>query len=240
VPERKGIVAPKFGSGPDPASTRLRLAGCFAVAMAGLGVVADLLLQYTSNQAHLHNVPLVLADVPVWRLYGGAVLGVWVFALAGVGVWHASVGLAGSPRLGRAFLVVGLLGYTWGAAFHGTFLFAGLLAHAAEIGSPVPHAAALQDAFQTGQAAVGAGSGLMLVVASVCYAWAVTSGGTAYPRWAATLTPVLLYVVLTLDRLRSRDRPLLCAYHVQCDVSDLLHQLDHPALASIYDSGAQR
>jgi hypothetical protein len=166
--------------------------------MACLGVVADLLLQYTSNQAHLHDVPAVLADVPVWRLYVGTVLGVWVFALAGVGVWYASLGLEGSPRLGRAFLVAGLLAYGWGAAFHGTFLFAGLLAHAAEIGSPVAHAAALQDAFQAGQVAVGAGSGLMLVVASACYAWAVTSGRSAYPRWAVVLTPALLYVALTL------------------------------------------
>lgn len=125
-------------------------------------------------------------------------LGVWVFALAGVGVWHASVGLAGSPRLAGAFLVTGLLAYAWGAAFHGTFLFAGLLAHAAEIGSPVAHAATLRDAFQAGQVAVGAASGLILVVASACYAWAVTSGATAYPRWAVALTPAFLYVVLTL------------------------------------------
>ncbi|HKF17278.1 MAG TPA: DUF6796 family protein [Candidatus Dormibacteraeota bacterium] len=198
MPERQDIVASESASVPDPASSRLRFAGCLAIAMACMGVIADLLLQYTNNQAHLHDVPAVLADVPVWRLYAGTILGVWVFALASVGVWHASVGLAGSPRLARAFLVTGLLAYAWGAAFHGTFLFAGLLAHSAEIGSPVAHAAALRDAFQAGQVAVGAGSGLMLVVASACYAWAVTSGATAYPRWAVALTPALSYIVLTV------------------------------------------
>src|SRR5262249_52578035 len=146
MPESHDVVASESASPPDTASSRLRLAGCLAVAMACLGVIADLLLQYTNNQAHLHDVPAVLADVPVWRLYAGTLLGVWVCARAGVGGWPASVGLAASPRLARAFLVTGLLAYAWGAAFHGTFLFAGLLAHAAEIGSPVAHAAALRDA----------------------------------------------------------------------------------------------
>jgi hypothetical protein len=178
--------------------SRLRLAGCFAVAMAALGVVADLLLQYTPNQAHLHDLPAVMADVPVWRMYAGTLLGVWVFVLAGVGVWHVSVGLARSPRLARAFLVTGLLAYAWGATFHASALFAGLLAHAAELGSPVSNPGALQGAFQNGQVGLLAGSALMLVVASACYAWAVASGRSAYPRGAVLLTPLLLYTVLAV------------------------------------------
>jgi len=177
-------------------ASRLRLAGCFAVAMAALGVVADLLLQYTPNRAHLHDLPAVMADVPVWRQYAGTLLGVWVFVLAGVGVWHVSAGLERSPRLARAFLVTGLLAYAWGAVFHASALFVGLLAHAAELGSPVTHPDALQAAFRNGQVALLAGAALMLVAASACYAWAVAAGRSAYPRWAVVLTPLLLYAVL--------------------------------------------
>jgi hypothetical protein len=164
--------------------------------MAALALVADLLLQYTPNQAHLHDLPAVMADVPVWRLYAGTLLGVWVLAPAGVGVWHVSTGLTRSPRLARAFLVTGLLAYAWGAVFHASALFVGLLAHAAELGSPVSHPEGLQGAFRNGQVGLLAGSALMLAVASACYAWAVASGRSAYPRWAVLLTPLLLYAVL--------------------------------------------
>src|SRR5262249_51862044 len=74
------------------------------------------------------------------------------------------------------------------------------LAHASEIGSTVAHPAALDAAFHTGQLAVGAGSGLALVVASACYAWAGGGGRTVYPRWAVAFTPLLVYPLPPLLR----------------------------------------
>jgi hypothetical protein len=41
--------------------------------------------------------------------------------------------------------------YAWGAAFHGTFLYRGLLDHAADYGARVSNASGLQDVFQLGE-----------------------------------------------------------------------------------------
>jgi hypothetical protein len=35
-----------------------------------------------------------------------------------------------------------------------------------------------------------------LIVASACFSWAVVAGGTSYPRYAAALTPAVLYLLL--------------------------------------------
>lgn len=59
-------------------------------------------------------------------------------------------------------------------------------------------ASRLQDAFQLGEVGALAPAALMLVVASICYAWAVLRGRSAYPRWAVVFTPAFVYAVLTV------------------------------------------
>lgn len=94
--------------------------------MACLGVVADLLLQHASNRAHLHDVPAVLADVPVWRLYAGTVVGVWVFTLAGwvcgtpAWAWPVPRGsLAPSWSVGCSRMLLEVMGQEPGAEAQG-------------------------------------------------------------------------------------------------------------------------
>ncbi len=182
---------------------RSRLVGLLGIVFASLGVAADLLLQYTPDAGLLGPLHLdaLLTSVPVWRIWAGGLLGLFAFVLAGTGVWYASLGIAGSARLARVFLISGLisglLGYAWGAAFHVTFLLRGLVDHAADLGTAVGHAGPLLDTIQQAQYAVLAGSAVALVCASICFSWAVASGRTAYPRLVAALNPVVIYVVLT-------------------------------------------
>jgi hypothetical protein len=61
----------------------VRAAVVLAVVLSCLGVVADLVLQYTGNAAHLYRIDALIAEVPVWRLYLGTELGLVVFVLAG-------------------------------------------------------------------------------------------------------------------------------------------------------------
>jgi hypothetical protein len=177
-----------------------RLLGLLGIAFASIGVAADLLLQFTTEAALLGPLHLdaLLASVPVWRIWTGGLLGAFAFVLAGSGIWYASLGLVGAPRLARAFLVSGLLGYAWGAAFHVTFLFRGLVDHADVYGTTIQNARPLLDAFQQGQFALAAASAVALLVASVCFGLPVAAGRTAYPRPAAALSPWVVYVVLTL------------------------------------------
>jgi hypothetical protein len=172
---------------------RVHLAGILGITFAGLGLVADLLMQFTPDSALLGpaHIDTLLGRVALWRIWAGAYVGVIAFVLAGAGIWQAHRGLAPSPRQARVFLVSGLLGYAWGAAFHFSFLFRGLLDHAATIDRP------LLDAFQTGQIGVAAASAAMIVTASACYVWLVARGRTSYPRWAAVLNPAVLYALLS-------------------------------------------
>lgn len=163
-------------------------------------MAADLLLQFTTDAALLGPLHLdaLLASVPVWRIWAGGLLGAFAFVLAGSGIWYASLGLAGTPRLACAFLVSGLLAYAWGAAFHVTFLFRGLVDHAGVFGTTIQNAGPLLDAFRQGQFALVAASAVALLIASVCFGLPVAAGRTAYPRPAAALSPVVVYVVLTV------------------------------------------
>ena len=43
-----------------------------------------------------------------------------------------------------------------------------------------------------------AGFAAALIVASACFSWAVVAGGTSYPRYAAALSPAVLYLLLGL------------------------------------------
>src|SRR5215472_4311346 len=94
-----------------------RLLALLGIAVAGLGVAADM-LQFTPDAA-LHgpfHIDALLGSAPVWRIWAGGLVGIFAFVLAGVGVWCATLGLAGAPRRARAFLVSGLVSYACGAA----------------------------------------------------------------------------------------------------------------------------
>jgi hypothetical protein len=135
-----------------------RLLALLGIAVAGLGVAAAM-LQFTPDAA-LHgpfHIDALLASAPVWRIWAGGLVGIFAFVLAGVGIWYATVGLARAPRRARAFLVSGLVSYAWGAAYHVTFIFRGLVDHAAADGTTVRYARPLLDAFQQGQYATVAG-----------------------------------------------------------------------------------
>jgi hypothetical protein len=183
----------------------IRLAGLIAILAALLGVVGDLVLQYTSRTDHLMSrQSLYLLDVSPGRLYWGHYLGVGAILIEIVGFWsvYRAVRPAGE-RFALPFFLVNAFGAMLGAAFHATFVFVGLTLHVQSqaTGAAYEELGELLASFNAARIGLAIPALAAVVIGSLSYGLIVAFRPTLYPRWMALCNPLvflLLIVALTL------------------------------------------
>lgn len=186
------------GSGVASRRTLVLVSGL--AALAGVAaMVADLALQYTSQQSALFSPAyLYYVGIPEWRLLLGHFLGIAAIALEIAGFWVVSqLARAGGVRSARAMLLITAYGTVVGIVFHGSAALTALLVqaqHAAPADAAPLFAATVArvDDFVRPLALVAVAS---LAVWSVWYAIIVARGRTPLPRWLALCNPLLIALV---------------------------------------------
>lgn len=168
--------------------------------VAGLAaIVADLILEYTSQQSALYSRTYqYLADIPQWRLLTGHFLGIAAITLEISGFWVvAQLARARGVRSARAALLLIAYGTVVGVVFHGGAALTALIVQAQQA-APADAAPLLADAvervsaFTTPLAIVALAS---LAGWSVWYAVIVARGWTPLPRWLALCNPLVIVLL---------------------------------------------
>lgn len=178
--------------------------------LAGIaGIVADLALEYTSQQSALFSSTYqYLADVPQWRLLLGHFLGIAAITLEISGFWVVfQIARANGVRSAQIMWLIVAYGTVVGVAFHGSAALTALIVQAQQAAPPdaaplLAATVARVSAFTSPLALVALAS---LTGWSVWYAVIVARGRTALPRWLALCNPL---VVALLTRIVSALSPL--------------------------------
>jgi hypothetical protein len=185
--------------------TSIRRAGVIAILAAAVAIVADLVLQFTTNTAHLMSrQSLYLLDVPPGRLLLGHYLGVAAILVETVGFWQVYRALKPAGEgYALSFFLINAFGAMLGAAFHGTFVFVGLTLQAQSrmSGSANADLGELLASFNTARIGLALPALAAILVGSLLYAFVVGFRPTFYPRWMALCNPLsflLLIMAVTL------------------------------------------
>ncbi|HUR34384.1 MAG TPA: DUF6796 family protein [Vicinamibacterales bacterium] len=183
----------------------IRRTGLMAVFAALLGVAGDLVLQYTSNPAHLMSrQSLYLLDVSPARLLLGHYVGVAAILMEIAGFWSVYRALQpAGERYARSFFLVNAFGAMLGAAFHATFVFVGLtLQTQSRVGGAADaEFIDLLASFNSARVGLAVPALAAIVVGSLLFALVTLLRPTLYPRWMAVCNPLgflLLIIGLTL------------------------------------------
>ena len=180
--------------GAEPALPTL---GVLAICAAALLSLADMALLYSPAGGYGFSSYEPLAEVPRWRLLLGHYLGVLLLPAYIAGYWLVFQGLRGTGRwLSWPVFLLGSYGAAIGGAFHGLLaLVAVIVQHGESDPAASERLLGLARAFVDPlHGAVNA----LFVLASACFAAAVLSGRSRYPRWLALANPLalgLLFVV---------------------------------------------
>ena len=177
----------------------LRLAGITAILAAAAGTVADLVLQYSPNPAHLFSESLLALDVSPARLLVGHYLGIAAILIEITGFWQVSRALKpAGERVAPPHFLVNALGAAVGAIFHATFIFVALTVHAQQetTGAAYQSFADLLAAFNAPRIGLVTVAALAILVGSIWYGTAVGFKHTAYSHWMAGCTPLTIIILL--------------------------------------------
>ncbi|HXB68065.1 MAG TPA: DUF6796 family protein [Candidatus Acidoferrales bacterium] len=193
--------------------------GGFGLGGSLAAVAADLELQYTSVSAHVGSANYAyLMDVSVTDLTIGHFLGVPAILAEIAGFWFVSRGLL--PRDGRLanlFLASSATAFTLGAAFHAMFAPIGLaMKQASSQGASAETLAGIAAAVRPVHQGLGAAVMIGMLVYSLVFAWAVSLGRSAYPRWGALASP-LVFVLCMVPAVRLS--PFLRGILVPCGLN---------------------
>jgi hypothetical protein len=170
--------------------------------LAGIGIVgsalllvADVVLVYTPLPAAEFNVFSAAKGKSPRRLVWGSLLGVFAIPLVLAGFGHIYFNLeSAGPWLSLPPVLLGVLAYVIGAAFHAAipFFVAAIQAHPdAEARTAAP-LSTMWPVFRTLQLALF----LAVAASSVWLLVSVLSGATHYPRWTAAVSPAVTAIVL--------------------------------------------
>ncbi len=169
---------------------RFRLLGLIGLVGSALLLVADLLLVYTPLPAARFNIFTAAVGKSKARLVYGSLLGVFAIPLVLAGFGHIYLALRpGGLWLAAPPVILGIVAYVIGAAFHAAIPFYVVAiqdAHAREP-SASPSLALMARIF------VALQRSLFLFVAASCIYLLVSvlSGKTLYPRWMASVSPLV-------------------------------------------------
>ena len=190
-----GAAEPAFPDGRivNASSRHARIAALAAL----VATVGDLILLYVAN-ASREELGLPRAGAS-WLWLGGA-LGVAAIPFCALGYWSASRVVDGaSVRGARALFVSGAAGAVLGSIIHG--LTAVEIAAHLDAGDPGSDPLASLAAGGPALPVLWALASLLVLVASVLFAWFVGRGSTAAPRCAAVANPALVTLVLAASGL---------------------------------------
>ena len=189
--------------GAEPALPTL---GVLAIAAAALLSLADMALLYSPAGGYGFSSYEPLADVPRWRLLLGHYLGVLLLPLYITGYWLVFQGLRGAGRwLSWPVFLIGSYGAAIGGAFHGLLaLIAVMVQHGESDPAGSERLVGVARAFVDPlHGAVNA----LFVLVSLCFAAAVLSGRTRYPRWLALANPLVLGLLFVAPYLLAPGFP---------------------------------
>lgn len=196
-------------------SMSVRRAGIVAILAATLGVVADLVLQYTPNAAHLFSdQSLYLLDVSPSRLFIGHYLGVVAILAETIGFWQVYRALQpAGQRLALPFFLISSFGAMLGAAFHSTFVFVGLTLQAQSAAAAAAGQAfgPLLASFESARVGLAIPALLGILISSLWYAFVVAFRASDYPRWMALCNPLVFLLVITVLEFGIRPLALVLA-----------------------------
>jgi uncharacterized protein DUF6796 len=205
--EKKGIpmtlplsASSALSPAPGLASRRTLLLVSALATLAGLAaIVADLALEYTSQQSALFSPTYqYLSDISEWRLLLGHFLGIAAITLEISGFWVVSqLARASGVRSARAMLLIVAAGTVVGIVFHGSVALTALLVQAQQAApadaAPLLAATVAQvSAFTSPLIVVGLVS---LAAWSVWYAVIVARGWTPLARGLALCNPLVIALI---------------------------------------------
>lgn len=176
----------------------LRIAGLVSI-LATIGqVVADLVLQY-SSQGYDSNVAFL--GIAPWRVFTGHFLGVFVLPLQIVGYWLVcTLMLERSPRIFRVLFWVMAYGIIMGTVFHGLAAPTIFVMQAASAAS-----GSAQSSWLSVEALLNVAVLPLAIVLLVSYLamWsifivAVLAKPSPFPKWVVFFAPALLSVLITV------------------------------------------
>jgi hypothetical protein len=158
-------------------------------------LIADVVLVYTPLPAKELDVFTAAHGKSARRLVWGSLLGVFSIPLviAGFGFIYVKLEPAG-PWLALPPVLLGACAYVVGAAFHGAipFFVAAIQANPAPEARRAPPLSTMWAVFRALQVGLFAG----VAASSIWLTVSVLSGQSAYPRWAAALSPAVTGTVL--------------------------------------------
>ena len=154
----------------------------------------DLLMLYVVGA---ERSDLALAPAGSWMLPAGYYLGVLGIPFYAVGYAALAATLArGTPKASRTILTAGTTLGVLGAVLHGVVGVANKAQLRAGADMPNP----IEGLFVFGEyiLPLSVAVGLLGLLASGAYVYAVASGRSPLPRWAAAVNPVLLILVMSI------------------------------------------
>jgi uncharacterized protein DUF6796 len=183
-------------------STAIRWSGLISIFAALLAIIADLVLQYTSNTEHLMSKQaLYLLDVPPNHLFLGHYLGVVAILLETFGFWQIYRALQPAGEgYALPFFLISAFGAMLGAAFHATFIFVGLTlqAQVGMDGASFQKFTQLLESFASARIGLAIPAILGIVLSSLWYAFVVGFRPSAYPRWMAICNPLIFLLLIII------------------------------------------
>lgn len=168
------------------------LAGCLGAILVGLGEFA---MQFTPNGG-IEDVTdyLYFNDVSAESLSFGHFLAVLAAPLYMLGYWHLSKKLEpAGPKQAKAFFLIGAYAFAIGTAWIGQRFFLGATVHQIAAGQDLKPLLTLFS--EHNEPFVNVLRVAMLIV-SVLWIKLILSGKTAFPKWMAIFSPIVLLITM--------------------------------------------
>jgi hypothetical protein len=188
-----------------------RIAGCVAVAGACLGMVGDYWLLYAPGGGYLEGDYAFMEGISNTRLLWGHYLGILAIPLEAAGLYLVWLGLLPRGRkVAFAAVCAGMYLMFIGVAYHATLFPFGDAARwrgeAADVIGGALRPGHLEGAGRQAARAVmtwrpfneplGMGFAWAFFVSAGVFTVGILRGGTAWPRWVAAFSPVVVYAVV--------------------------------------------
>ena len=168
------------------------LAGCLGAILVGIG---EFSLQFTPNGG-IEDVKdyLYFNDVSADRLSFGHFLAVLAAPLYILGYWHLSKKLEpAGPKQAKAFFLIGAYAFAVGTAWIGQRFFLASTVHEIAAGQDLKHLLTIFSEHNEPFVNV-----LRVAMAAVSVIWIklILSGKTAFPKWMAIFSPIVLLATM--------------------------------------------
>ncbi len=168
------------------------LAGCLGAILVGIG---EFSLQFTPNGG-IEDVKdyLYFNDVSAERLSFGHFIAVLSAPLYMLGYWHLSKKLEpAGPKQSKAFFLIGAYAFAVGTAWIGQRFFLAATVHEIAAGQDIK---TLLTLFSEHNEPFVNVLRLAMVIVSVLWIKLILTGKTAFPKWMAIFSPIVLLATM--------------------------------------------